>query len=168
MNTINAEEILIPLIKCRCRSYSRIFPAQTQSPIQTRYPGMLYYLATGVETEFILYLEDLCEMQSQNLYLCFLQSTTPRNSGLVIHHKHKCSQCHRSYARLYALRVHEATHRGRYPYWCKVCGKGFSATSNLRGHMAQHTGVVEFKCDICGRQFRYPQHIKRHLEQHSK
>ena len=36
MNTINAEEILIPLIKCRCRSFSRIFPAQTQSPIQTR------------------------------------------------------------------------------------------------------------------------------------
>ena len=35
MNTINAEEILIPLIKCRCRSYSRIFPAQTQSPIKT-------------------------------------------------------------------------------------------------------------------------------------
>ena len=36
MNTINAEEILIPLIKCRCISFSRIFPAQTQSPIQTR------------------------------------------------------------------------------------------------------------------------------------
>ena len=36
MNTINAEEILIPLIKCRCRSFSRIFPAQTQSPMQTR------------------------------------------------------------------------------------------------------------------------------------
>ena len=98
----------------------------------------------------------------------FLQSTTPRNSGLVIPHKHQCSQCHRSYARLYALRVHEATHRGRYPYWCKVCGKGFSATSNLRGHMAKHPGVAELKCDICGRQFRYPQHIKRHLEQHSK
>ena len=28
----------------------------------------------------------------------FLQSTIPRSSGLV---KHKCSQCHRSYARLY-------------------------------------------------------------------
>ena len=44
MNTINAEEILIPLIKCRCRSYSRIFPAQTQSPNQTR-----SHLATKME-----------------------------------------------------------------------------------------------------------------------
>ena len=44
MNTINAEEILIPLIKCRCRSFSRIFPAQTQSPIQTPgiFPGTLH------------------------------------------------------------------------------------------------------------------------------
>ena len=84
------------------------------------------------------------------VFVC-LQSTMPRSSV-----KHKCSQCHRSYARVYDLRVNEATHRGHYPYWCKVCGKGFSATSNLRGHMAQHTGVAEFKCDICGRQFRYP------------
>ena len=45
MNTINAEEILIPLIKCRCRSFSRIFPAQTQSPIQTR-----RHLATNDES----------------------------------------------------------------------------------------------------------------------
>ena len=89
----------------------------------------------------------------------------PRSSSLV---KHKCSQCHRSYAHLHTLIIHEATHRGRYPYWCKVCGKGFLATTNLRGHMAQHTGVAEFNCDICGRQFRYPQHIKKHLEQHSK
>ena len=97
--------------------------------------------------------------------ICFLQSTMPRNSGLV---KYKCSQCHRSYAHLHTLRIHEATHRGRYPYWCKVCGKGFPATSNLRGHMAQHTGIAEFKCDICGRQFCYPQDYKRHLKVHSK
>ena len=105
-----------------------------------------------------------------NSVCVFLQSTMPHSSGLVVSSsiKHKCPQCHRSYAHLSSLRVHEATHRGRYPYWCKVCGKGFSATSNLRGHMAQHTGVAEFKCDICGRQFRYPQDYKRHQKQHSK
>ena len=49
MNTINAEEILIPLMKCRCRSFSRIFPAQTQSPIQTR-----SHLATSsLENEYV-------------------------------------------------------------------------------------------------------------------
>ena len=98
----------------------------------------------------------------------FLHSTMPCSSDHVILHKHKCSHCHMSYVSLSGLRAHEATHRGRYPYWCKVCGKGFPATSNLRGHMAQHTGVAKFKCDICGRQFRYPQDFKRHLKQHSK
>ena len=92
-------------------------------------------------------LEDVKGMQScwalvstcwQNL---FLHSTMPCSSDHVILHKHKCSLCHMSYVSLSGLRAHEATHRGRYPYWCKVCGKGFPATSNLRGHMAQHTGV---------------------------
>ena len=96
----------------------------------------------------------------------FWQRTMPHNSGLVVSSsiKHKCSQCHKSYARLYTLRVHEATHRGRYPYWFNVCGKDFSATSSLRGHMAHHTGVAEFKCHICGRRFRYPQDYKRHIQ----
>ena len=102
---------------------------------------------------------------SANSVFVFLQSTLPRSSGLV---KHKCSQCHRSYTSVYTLRIHEATHRGRYPYWCKVCGKGFQATSHLRGHMAQHTGVAEFKCDICGRQYRYQCDYKKHMKQHSK
>ena len=121
----------------------------------------------------------------------FLQSTMPHSSGLD---KHKCSQCHRScahlsslrvheathtgryrywcqvcgYASLYILRTHEAIHSGRYPYWCKVCGKGFQVTSHLHRHMAQHTGVAEFKCDICGRQYRYQCGYKRHMKQHSK
>ena len=103
------------------------------------------------------------KVSRKNMYLVLLQSTMPRSSV-----KHKCPQCHRSYAHLHTLRIHEATHRGRYPYWCKVCGKGFLATTNLRGHMVQHTGVSEFNCDICGRQFRYLQNIKKHLEQHSK
>lgn len=98
-----------------------------------------------------------------------LQSTIPRISGSVVpsSHKHKCSQCHRSYASLHGLRMHEAIHSGHYPYWCKICGKGFPATSNLRGHMAQHTGIAEFKCDVCGRQYRYQCDYKRHLKQHS-
>ena len=104
---------------------------------------------------------------STTFVFVFLQSTIPRNSGVVILHKHKCSQCHRIYVSLSGLRVHEATHSGRYPYWCKVCGKGFAVTSNLRGHMAQHTGVAEFKCDICGRQYRYQCDYKRHMKQHS-
>ena len=105
---------------------------------------------------------------STTFVFVFLQRTIPRNSGVVILHKHKCSQCHRSYVSLSGLRAREATHSGRYLYWCKVCGKGFPAISNLRGHMAHHTGVAEFKCDICGRQFRYPQDYKRHLKQHSQ
>ena len=70
----------------------------------------------------------------------FLQITMPRSSDLDTH---KCSQCHRTYSSLYNLRAHEATHRGRYPYWCKVCGKGFQYTTHLRGHMAQHRGLPE-------------------------
>ena len=83
----------------------------------------------------------------------FLQSTMPRISALVIAHKHKCSQCHRSYSRLYNLRAYEAIHRRRYPYLCKGRPNVLQSTSSMRGHMAQHTGVVEFECDICGRQF---------------
>ena len=120
------------------------------------------YLKVGFNGRSLFFiLEDV--KGSRKICIVFLQSTVPRSSV-----KHKCSQCHRSYATLSGLRTHEATHRGRYPYWCKVCGKGFLATTNLRGHMAQHTGVAEFNCDICGRQFNYPQHIKRHLELHSK
>ena len=62
----------------------------------------------------------------------FLHSTMLRISGLVIPHKHKCSQCHRSYSSLYNLRAHEAIHRRRYPYLCKVCGKAFQSTSSMR------------------------------------
>ena len=81
----------------------------------------------------------------------FLQSTMLRISGLVIPHKHKCSECHRSYSSLYNLRAHEAIHRRRYSYLCKVCGKAFQSTSSMHGHMAQHTGVAEFACGICSR-----------------
>lgn len=97
-----------------------------------------------------------------------LQSRIPRMSDSVsTAHKHKCSQCHRSYTSAHGLRVHEDMHSGRYPYWCQICGKGFPATSNLRGHMATHTGVAEFKCDVCGRQYRYQCDYKRHMKQHS-
>ena len=60
----------------------------------------------------------------------FLQSTMTRISALVIAHKHTCSQCHRSYSRLYNLRAHEAIDRRRYPYLCK--GSAMSGPRKIR------------------------------------
>ena len=72
MNTINAEEILISLIKCRCRSFSRIFPAQTQSPIQTRSHLASFSVHTQqhIDTGDIVYLySDKSKLRSRCRYL---------------------------------------------------------------------------------------------------
>ncbi|KAK2172661.1 hypothetical protein NP493_942g00095 [Ridgeia piscesae] len=78
--------------------------------------------------------------------------------------RHTCSQCGSSFSRLHFLHLHEAAHKGCYPYRCEVCGKGSLNTSNLKRHMAVHTGRVDHKCHLCIRTFRYISSLRRHIE----
>ena len=80
MNTINAEEILIPLIKCRCRSFSRIFPAQTQSPIQTR-----SHLASIEDGEGVICTNVLCKLENtiKQLHICIQDAPYRVRSGIM-------------------------------------------------------------------------------------
>ena len=97
------------------------------------------------------------------VFVC-LQTATSRSSVIPSPRKHTCSQCGSSFSRLHFLNLHEAAHKGCYPYWCEICGKGSLNTSNLRRHMATHSGKTDHSCTLCRQSFRYFSSLKRHVE----
>ena len=116
-----------------------------------------------------LYWNDMTVVEvvwlSPNHVLVCLQTATSRSSGSVIpaSHKNTCSQCGKNFSGIYFLHVHEAAHKGNYPYWCEICGKGCLSTSNLRRHVAAHAGVHDYKCTWCMQEFTCSWNLKRHV-----
>ena len=96
------------------------------------------------------------------VFVC-LQTATSRSSVIPSPRKHTCSQCGSSFSRLHFLNLHEAAHKGCYPYWCENCGKGCLSKSNLRRHMASHRDMRDYKCSLCLLTFSYASSLKRHV-----
>ena len=54
--------------------------------------------------------------------------------------QHTCLQCGAIFSRPHSLHLHEAAHRGCYPYTvCDICGKGCLSKGNRIRHMAYMT-----------------------------
>ena len=102
------------------------------------------------------------------VFLCRLQHLVahtvsyhqPVNTKMITH---TCSQCGAIFSRLHSLHLHEATHRGCYPYTCDICGKGCLYKSNFNRHMASH-GTHDFKCWFCPQQYIYATSLKKHVQ----
>ena len=98
----------------------------------------------------------------RTVFLCRLRSfvaqtvfPTPRNNT--------CLQCGKKFAGIQFLHIHEAAHRGDYPYRCEICEKGSFTMSNLKQHMTTHDGVRDYKCSECTQEFTRACSLKRHV-----
>ena len=110
-------------------------------------------------------LETGGEERSPNCVCLCLQTAAFGSSGSVVQasRRHTCSQCGKKFSGMQFLQVHEAAHRGDYPYWCEICGKGCLSSSNLKRHMLAHAGVRAYKCKWCMQVFTCAWNLKRHV-----
>ncbi|OCT58884.1 hypothetical protein XELAEV_18001373mg [Xenopus laevis] len=106
-----------------------------------------------------------------------------------------CSECGKTYTRLYNLKVHLKSHTDDKTFSCSdceecftdhtdlvihrrlhltlkafpcaECGKCFTNCTNLRAHSKTHTGEKPYSCTECGKTFRDRSHLNIHKKRHT-
>ncbi|XP_068623660.1 zinc finger protein OZF-like [Battus philenor] len=77
--------------------------------------------------------------------------------------KYTCSQCSKSFTRIYGLRYHMAKHRDFRRFLCPKCGKRFHMANGLRQHLISHKETPQFKCGFCNKTYKSRQSLKEHF-----
>ncbi|KAM9349976.1 uncharacterized protein ABDE67_009698 [Symphorus nematophorus] len=64
-----------------------------------------------------------------------------------------CSQCGKSFKKMYLLSKHEQTHTQNRIFTCRQCGEVYSSMSELRTHQKIHPPELSNQCVQCGKFF---------------
>ncbi|KAG8875412.1 Metallothionein expression activator, partial [Tulasnella sp. 331] len=70
--------------------------------------------------------------------------------------------CGKTFAKLYHLRKHEATHSFDRPFKCSMCPAAFARKHDLQRHDKSHSSIV-YKCGGCRRTFTRRDALRRHM-----
>ncbi|KAK2582832.1 hypothetical protein KPH14_008917 [Odynerus spinipes] len=92
-----------------------------------------------------------------------------KKSNLAEHlkqHKHKCSDCSKTFSlRRYLVSHVEKIHR-RQVYECSVCEYKSNNKGTLKNHYIRlHTSSYDYSCDTCGKQFKIKKALNHHVKQ---
>lgn len=83
-----------------------------------------------------------------------------------------CSQCSKSFKKLYLLGKHELTHNHNRNFTCKQCGDEFPSMSQLKSHRKLHPAELSNQCKQCGKLFSsaacLTAHELRHRQQRTQ
>lgn len=66
---------------------------------------------------------------------------------------HKCTVCHKEFARANHLKRHQTSHSSIKPFKCTSCPKSFNRRDHLNQHEKLHQRSNDYECDICQKPF---------------
>ncbi|KAM4632161.1 zinc finger protein 646 [Discoglossus pictus] len=114
--------------------------------------------------------QDPQDSQEERRFKCNQCDRSYRHAGSLLNHKkthstgvYQCSDCHKEFFNLLALKNHLRIHR--YP--CPDCGKAFRIASHLATHRKIHEQGGPFTCSVCSKRFFTRSSFERHQLTHS-
>lgn len=75
---------------------------------------------------------------------------------------HKCSVCHKEFARANHLKRHQTSHSSIKPFKCTCCPKSFNRRDHLNQHEKLHQRSNDYDCEICQKLFTRADHLAKH------
>ncbi|XP_065809859.1 zinc finger protein ZFMSA12A isoform X1 [Labrus bergylta] len=79
-----------------------------------------------------------------------------------------CSQCGRSFKKMYLLCKHKLTHVQDRTYTCKQCGRVYPSVRELRNHQKIHPTEPSHKCAQCGKFYSSVASLTAHEVRHEQ
>lgn len=105
---------------------------------------------------------DVCQMSFSTRSLLY-SHRRKHNTG-----RYPCSECPKSFARAFDLRIHAVLHTGEKPYICDICNKNFATRQNYNHHWKTHMGdtLQYLKCECCYKRFLNNIDQENHMKSH--
>ncbi|CAG8573508.1 6361_t:CDS:1 [Acaulospora morrowiae] len=80
-------------------------------------------------------------------------SQSTNGDGLISQLGYECTQCNKTFARLYNLKSHQRTHSTDRPFKCPSCETAFARNHDLKRHQKIHENAKPYKCLGCKKLF---------------